>query len=278
VCWILHIMLHTTNMKGSCQIHFIVCFQVCSKVYSWLHLIVHCQPAWLYTPNCSQWLPPSTWVTPACELSRCSEVLSEYTPNYTAKYVVKYTPRYALHDATNCAQWPTHSLLDCMPPSILAIGIDSVRNTQGFLMALRALMGHLTHWWRITRCPSAMPWVMLHNYLLFFVFTMLWCIHFIEQQVCYTLHRGCSYAVAIYTTPVDVYAYLQPSAAFHLSTIPIYWMLHFSHIYLAVSCCHLSQCSLRFGHIACSCICFAIIVVYRSKIYCPIFTLSSTLH
>jgi hypothetical protein len=33
-----------------------------------------------------------------------------------------------------------------------------------------------------------------------------------ERHVCYTLRRCCSYAVAIYTTPGDVYAFLQPIA------------------------------------------------------------------
>jgi len=33
-----------------------------------------------------------------------------------------------------------------------------------------------------------------------------------EWHVCYTLHRGCSYAVAVYTMPGDVYAYLRPIA------------------------------------------------------------------
>jgi len=33
-----------------------------------------------------------------------------------------------------------------------------------------------------------------------------------ERHVCYTLRRGCSYAVAVYTTPGDVYAFLRPIA------------------------------------------------------------------
>jgi len=50
-----------------------------------------------------------------------------------------------------------------------------------------------------------------------------------------------------------------------------------SHLCLALRCCHLLQYSLRFGYIASRCICFAIIVFYMSEIYCPIFTLSSTM-
>ena len=33
-----------------------------------------------------------------------------------------------------------------------------------------------------------------------------------ERHVCYTLRRGCSYAVAVYTKPGDVYAFLRPIA------------------------------------------------------------------
>jgi hypothetical protein len=35
-----------------------------------------------------------------------------------------------------------------------------------------------------------------------------------ERQVCYTLHRSCSYAVGIYTMPGDVYIFLRLSATF----------------------------------------------------------------
>ena len=50
-----------------------------------------------------------------------------------------------------------------------------------------------------------------------------------------------------------------------------------SHLCVALKFCYLSQYGLRFGYIACRCICFAIIVFYKSEIYCPIFTLSSTM-
>ena len=53
-------------------------------------------------------------------------------------------------------------------------------------------------------------------------------------------------------------------------------MLH-SHLCLALRFCHLLQYSLRFGYIACCCICFAIIVFSMSEIYRPIFTLSNTM-
>jgi len=54
-------------------------------------------------------------------------------------------------------------------------------------------------------------------------------------------------------------------------------MPHTPHICLALRCCQLSQYSLRFGYIACRCMCFSNIIFYRSEIYCPIFTLSSTM-
>jgi hypothetical protein len=53
-----------------------------------------------------------------------------------------------------------------------------------------------------------------------------------EQHVCYTLRRGCTYALALYTKPGDAYAFLLPSATFHLSSIAIYQMAHFPPICL----------------------------------------------
>jgi len=50
-----------------------------------------------------------------------------------------------------------------------------------------------------------------------------------------------------------------------------------SQICLVLRCCHLLQYRLHFGYMACRCICFAIIVFYRSEIYCPICTLCSTM-
>ena len=95
--------------------------------------------------------------------------------------------------------------------------------------------------------------------------------------MCYTLRSGWSYAVAVYTTPHDVYAFLRPIATFYLSAIAIYRMPHSSHVCLTLRFCQLLQYSLRLGYIACRCICFAIIVFYTSEIYCPIFKLSSTM-
>jgi len=99
-----------------------------------------------------------------------------------------------------------------------------------------------------------------------------------EQHVCYTFHRHSSYAVAIYIMPGNVYAFLLPRATFYLSTIAICWMLHTSHICSVWRCGHLLQYRFLFRYITCRCICFAIIVIFRSEIYCPIITLSSTIH
>jgi hypothetical protein len=54
-------------------------------------------------------------------------------------------------------------------------------------------------------------------------------------------------------------------------SVPLrYWYISdaaLSHICVTLRSCHLLQYSLRFGYIACRCICFAIIVFYSSEIY-----------
>jgi hypothetical protein len=94
-----------------------------------------------------------------------------------------------------------------------------------------------------------------------------------EWHMCYTLCRGSTYAVAVYLTPSNVYGFLQPSAIFILYTIATYWMLHSPHICFALRCCHLLQYGLHCGSSTCCCICFAIIILYMSEMYCLIFTL-----
>jgi len=51
-------------------------------------------------------------------------------------------------------------------------------------------------------------------------------------------------------------------------------MQHSPHLCLALRFCHILQYSLRFGYLACCCICFAIIIFYWSEIYSLIYTLS----
>ena len=60
-----------------------------------------------------------------------------------------------------------------------------------------------------------------------------------EWHMCYTLCRGCSYAVPVETIHGDVYVFLQPSTTFYLSAAAIYAILHTLHICFASWCCHL---------------------------------------
>jgi len=91
----------------------------------------------------------------------------------------------------------------------------------------------------------------------------------LEWHRWYTFRRGCSYSVAVYTTPGDVYAFLLPIAPLYLSAIAMYLMPHSPHVYLALRFC--------FEYHACGCTCLAIIVFHRSETYTPIFTLSITM-
>jgi len=91
------------NLKRNHQIYLkLAPSPVCSDVYSWLHSIVHSQPAWQM-------------------LAGYSQEHNEYTPTYSSMYVLKYTPGHALNDTPNCTQWHTSSLLDYMLPSKLAM-------------------------------------------------------------------------------------------------------------------------------------------------------------
>jgi len=98
-----------------------------------------------------------------------------------------------------------------------------------------------------------------------------------QNNRCVTRFPGAPDAVAVDTMPGDVYAFLQPSATCYFSGIAIDRMPPSHHICLALRCRHVLQYSLHFRYIACRCICFAIIVFFRSEIYCPIFTLSTTM-
>jgi len=112
---ILDIMLGTTILNASCQMHFDTCSQVHSNIHSGLHSIAPFQPAWQYAPYCSLWHTPSL-------LDLCSEVSPQDAPKYTSKYIRKYTPRHALQDAPNCTRWYTPSLLGSTLPSTLSTG------------------------------------------------------------------------------------------------------------------------------------------------------------
>jgi len=141
VCWILYITLHNTNLKASCQMHFIGLFQVRSEVHSGLHSIAHSQPAWLYGPKCSRWHTPSL-------LDLRSQVSSQdasmYTPKYASEYVLEYTTGHALKDTPNCTRWHTPSLLDCTLPIALDGTLLACLTVRSLLLSI----GHSQPAWR----------------------------------------------------------------------------------------------------------------------------------
>jgi len=94
---ILYITLHSTNLKPCYPMDIIAPSQVHSEVHSWLHLIIHSQPAWL-------------------TLTRFFHVNSKHTFMYTTEYILQYTPRHALMDASNCTLWHTLNLLEFSLP------------------------------------------------------------------------------------------------------------------------------------------------------------------
>jgi len=150
----------------------------------------------------------------------------------------------------------------------------SVWNTRVFRMALTALTEPRTLWRRITCDPSPRRLVALHTYLLYFVVTYT---HH-QNDTCVTLFAGAEVMLEHFTQCLAMYmpfSGLVPH--FTPPVIAIYRIPHSPHLCMVLRCCHLLQYSLRFGYIACRCICFAIIVFYRAEIYCPIFTLSSTM-
>jgi len=132
-------------------------------------------------------------------------------------------------------------------------------------------------WWNLV--PSAREFLTSHCVYTYFTLCSDCGYGYIpsEQHVCYTLCRGCSYVVAVDTTPGDIYAFLWPCAILYHSVIAIYRKLHSPHICFAWRCCHLLQYNLCWEYIACCCICFAIIEFSRSAIYCRMFALSTTM-
>ena len=162
-----------------------------------------------------------------------------------------------------------------------------------FRTALTALTEPCTLWQRIRRHLSPKRRVVLYTS---FAMDIIPCLLFLRR-------------VAVYVTlaaPASRFIYFPSGMWWHICTIRTTGMLHsssglqlcssrlhnayrcvflssadshitLSHLCLALTFCHLLQYSLRFGYIACRCICFPIIVLYMSDIYCPIFTLSSTM-
>jgi len=116
---ILYITLHTTNLKLSCQMHFIAL-----------------KYALKYTPDCTRLHTPSQLdCTLPSKLSRHSQIhlpvrsqvyseyapkYTEYAPKYTSEYALNYTPEHAVKYGPDCTRWHTPSLLDCTLPSKLS--------------------------------------------------------------------------------------------------------------------------------------------------------------
>jgi len=137
-----------------------------------------------------------------------------------------------------------------------------------------ALTEPRTLWRRITRSPSPRQRVALHTYLLYFV--VRYTHH--QNNMCVTLSAGAAVMLMQFTQWLAMFMPFSGRVPHFTSPhIAIYRMPHSPHICWVLRCCHLLQYSLRFGYMACCCICFAIIVFYRFEIYCPIFTVSSTM-
>jgi len=176
--WILYITLHT-NLKASCQMHFIARSQVRSEVHSWFHSIAQSQPALPCAPNCSRWHTPGlldctlssmlsrrsqaysrarsqihsqlhSMTLPAC-LTLRSPVSSQYALNHTPEHAPKYTH--------NCTWWHAPSLLDNTLPSKLSRhSQEHLRvRTQVHLRVARKYTLHCTRWHTPSLLGSMLP-------------------------------------------------------------------------------------------------------------------------
>jgi len=117
-----------STLPAHSQVHSWACSQGRSHMYS----MADSQPAWMYVPTpavkkLSSTLPSTLssklpialndtaslhdYTLPR-QLTRCSQVHSQY--------VLKYTPGHDLKDAPNCTRWHTPSLLDCTLPNQLS--------------------------------------------------------------------------------------------------------------------------------------------------------------
>jgi len=134
-------------------------------------------------------------------------------------------------------------------------------------MALMALTEPRTHWRRITWFALPRWWVALQTYLLSFAPGKWWRICTIRTTR--VLHSS----QVLWTYCSRLHNAWQCLCLCSADTN----MPHSPHICLALRFCHVLKYSLRLESITCHCICFPIIVFYMSEIYCPIFTLSSTM-
>jgi len=150
----------------------------------------------------------------------------------------------------------------------------SLWNSRLFRTALTALTEPFTLWWRITGCTCPGRRVTLHTYLMYGVVTYTY--H--QNNTCVTLIAGAAVMLMQFAHCMAMCIHFSgPVPNFTSPVVAIYRMPHSPQRRLVLRYCHLLHCSLRCGFITCRCICFAITVFYRSEIYCPIFTLSSTM-
>jgi len=96
-----------------------------------------------------------------------------------------------------------------------ATTLVSVWHTRVFRTALTALMEPRTLWRRIGRFPSHRRQVALHTNLHYFAPD----IRTIRTTRVLHSSQSCSFAVAVYTMPGNVYAFLRPIATLYLSAI-----------------------------------------------------------
>jgi hypothetical protein len=190
----------------------------------------------------------------------------KYFPNHSSQdsgsylEVHRVPPRplqYNLvHRPTAFRSTPPHGSPSGPSARPLATNLLSVRNTQVYLMALTALMEPCILWHWIKHNSScwipSLRWLSYHplyssdmsHWILLqgrsashlsASFTLLpgcgiiyaWS----EQHTCCSLCRGSSHRVGVSSMPSAVYAFLQLSAMFYLSTIAINLMVH-SAIYV----------------------------------------------
>jgi len=141
-------------------------------------------------------------------------------------------------------------------------------------MALTAVTEPRTLGRGFTRYPSPRRRVALHTYLLYFVETYT---HH-ENDTCVTLFARAAVMLKLFTQCLAMFMPFSGRVPHFISLlIAICRMPHSPHICSVLRGYHVLQYSLHLGDIAWRCICFAIIVFYRSEIYCQIFTLSSTM-
>jgi len=156
-----------------------------------------------------------------------------------------------------------HGWADCVASTTT---VASVSNTRLFRMTLTALTEPRTLWRTITRFPSPSRRVGLHTYILYFRPGMRWRIH----TICKTHVFHCLQWLQLCCSRLHN-AWRCLCLSLGDSHMP------YSHLCLALRFCYLLQYCHRFGYITCCSICFAIIIFYKFEIYCPFFTLSSTM-